>query len=119
MGNVVELRRNKLFTLREARVILPIVQKITTEAVAHVGTIRRQLDHLDPEGEQRPQFQEALNQILQRWSLKIAKLGAEPKGFWLVDFDSGEGYFCWKYPEEDLGFFHPYETGLSGRTPIH
>jgi hypothetical protein len=45
-------------------------------------------------------------------------LGLEVKGLWLVDFDNGSGYFCWKWPEEKLEFFHGYDEGFQGRTRI-
>ena len=44
-------------------------------------------------------------------------MGLEIKGLWLVDFDSGAGYYCWKYPESSLGHFHGYDEGFSGRVP--
>ena len=56
--------------------------------------------------------------LLETWAEKIRGLGAEVKGPWLVDFDSGAGYYCWKWPEEGLGFFHGYEEGFSGRVRL-
>ena len=56
---------------------------------------------------------------MRAWAEKIMQLGAEPKGLWLVDFDSGSGYYCWRYPEADVGFFHGYDDGYSGRVPIN
>ena len=35
-----------------------------------------------------------------------------------VDFDSGAGYWCWRWPEESLDYFHDYETGFAGRVRI-
>ncbi len=46
-------------------------------------------------------------------------LGAEVKGLWLVDWDSGDGYFCWRFPEAALAFFHTYEEGFAGRLPVN
>jgi hypothetical protein len=40
------------------------------------------------------------------------------KGLWLVDFDSGDGYWCWAYPEADLGHWHSYEGGFGARVPV-
>ena len=39
----------------------------------------------------------------------MSHLGCEPRGIWLVDFDSGDGWFSWRYGDEDLSFFHPPE----------
>ena len=49
---------------------------------------------------------------------QITGLGLEVKGLWLVDFDSGAGYYCWKYPESSLEYFHGYDEGFSGRLPL-
>jgi hypothetical protein len=53
------------------------------------------------------------------WAQQVQSLGAEVKGLWLVDWDSGDGYFCWRFPEETLAFFHTYEEGFAGRLPIN
>ncbi len=45
-------------------------------------------------------------------------LGVEVKGLWLVDFDNGSGYYCWRWPERELAFFHGYDEGFAGRTRI-
>lgn len=44
--------------------------------------------------------------------------GAEVKGLWLVDFDNGEGYWCWKFGEDDIYYEHSYEAGFPGRKLI-
>jgi len=107
MAEVFEFKSKKIFTLEEAGKLLPLVKKITQEAVEQMALL-----------EQRASQEDELNKIVQRWSDKITKLGAIPKGFWLVDFDNGSGYFCWKYSEDTVTHFHDYATGFSGRTPI-
>ena len=36
----------------------------------------------------------------------------------VVDFDNGEGYYCWRYPEETIGHYHGYDDGFAGRMKI-
>ena len=57
-------------------------------------------------------------ELVAKWARELTDLGLEIKGLWLVDFDSGAGYYCWKYPEKDLGHFHSYEEGFAGRVPL-
>jgi hypothetical protein len=45
-------------------------------------------------------------------------MGCEVKGLWLVDFDNGEGYYCWQYPESNLEYFHGYTEGFAGRSKL-
>ncbi|MBI4124682.1 MAG: DUF2203 domain-containing protein [Deltaproteobacteria bacterium] len=118
MGEVIELKRDKPFTLKETQTLLPIVRRITDESVALVEKLKKRVEEVDPPPDHRPAYERELNHIVDRWSDKILKLGAEPKGLWLVDFDNGAGYYCWRYPEEEVCFYHTYETGFSGRTPI-
>lgn len=103
MAEVIEFKQGKKFTLQQAKVVLPVVKKITKEAAL-------QIEQLTTDEER--------SQVVERWAQKIVKLGCEPKGLWLVDFDNGSGYYCWHYPEEEVDFFHNYEGGFRGRTPI-
>ena len=60
-------------------------------------------------------IEEQINGLIKDWHAKIRKLGAEPKGLWVVDFDCGEGYFCWKYPESSVSHWHSYDTSYKDR----
>lgn len=95
----------KTFTLEEARALMPEVQRLTAEAVEKLGRLP-------------PSLEEEREEILREWAREVEALGAEIKGLWLVDFDSGAGYYCWKYPEPGLGHFHAYEEGFGGRIPL-
>ena len=52
------------------------------------------------------------------WADEVKAMGLEAKGMWLVDFDNGEGYYCWSYPEETISHYHGYDEGFAGRIPI-
>ncbi|MGE5413201.1 MAG: DUF2203 family protein [Syntrophomonadaceae bacterium] len=93
----------RIFTLSEARALMPRVQELTADAVERYGRL--------PAEEERREVAEA-------WAKELSAMGLETKGLWLVDFDSGAGYYCWKYPERELGHFHSYEEGFAGRLPL-
>ena len=95
----------RVFTLDEARALLPRVKEITGDAVLRYGQLASELE----------QEREA---VVRGWMREVRSLGLEIKGLWLVDFDSGAGYYCWKYPEPALNHFHGYEEGFSGRLPL-
>ena len=97
----------RVFTLEEARALLPRVRERTSEAVERYARLG---DGEDVEDERRS--------VLEEWARELSALGVEIKGPWLVDFDSGAGYYCWKYPETKLEFFHSYEEGFAGRLPL-
>ena len=109
MGEVIQLNRKRVFNLKEARDLLPIVLKITDESNAKVKALIMRLEAIrakDPE--LAKQLEAEINAIVEQWQTKVEKLGADSKGVWLVDFDCGTGYLCWKYPEDKLEHFHRY-----------
>jgi hypothetical protein len=96
----------RIFTYEEAVALLPEAQRITSEAVERVD----EMDSENPEDYQR---------LVTEWAEAIMALGIEVKGLWLIDFDSGAGYYCWKYPEPALEHFHSYEEGFGGRVKLN
>ena len=96
--------------------MLPEVRKRTAAAVPAVE--RSLTERALAEGAERAEIEARLRSEIGRWTREMEALGVEVKGLWLVDFDNGSGYFCWKWPEEGLGWFHGYEDGFSGRTRI-
>jgi hypothetical protein len=96
----------KIFSYEDACALLPEVQRLTDVAVEQV----EQIEEAEPE---------VYQQIVADWAESVMALGIEVKGLWLVDFDSGGGYYCWKYPEPALEFFHGYEEGFTGRVKLN
>lgn len=109
---------SRFFRYDETLDLFPHVRDVTAAAVKAIEELTR--DHAaseDPEAE-REAFDAAYRQIVARWSAEIEALGAEAKGLWLVDFDAGDGYFCWKHPEPTVAHFHGYDEGFAGRIPV-
>lgn len=104
---VLETPQKKIFTLQQARSVLPKVKEVTSEAVFKFARLS--------EGDETENERQG---VVGEWAREILSLGAEIKGLWLVDFDSGAGYYCWKYPEVALEYFHGYEEGFAGRLPL-
>ena len=106
----------RVFSYEEARGLIPAVRKRTKEALAALAgtTAPDSASAAEKEGH----LEQEAARILEEWARDIQALGIEVKGPWLVDFDSGAGYFCWKWPEESLDFFHGYDEGFSGRVRI-
>ncbi len=98
----------KIFSLGEARQLLPQIRERTGDAV----------DRYTRLGQGGRSAEQERETILSDWAREMMALGVEIKGPWLVDFDSGAGYYCWKYPERALEYFHGYEEGFAGRLPL-
>ena len=59
-----------------------------------------------------------LRTLVSRWIREMEALGVTVKGLWLVDFDNGSGYYCWRWPEERLEFYHGYDETYADRVRI-
>lgn len=99
----------RTFTFEEARKLVPAVRERTRRARARIEALGADGEAVDtPEA----------RGILVAWAREMEELGIEVKGPWLVDFDSGDGYWCWRWPEESLDWFHGYDEGFAGRVRI-
>ncbi|HEX7828383.1 MAG TPA: DUF2203 family protein [Thermoanaerobaculia bacterium] len=94
----------RIFTYEQAVALWPEIQRLTDEAVQRVDELESEL---------------ATQQVVSEWAESILHLGVEVKGLWLVDFDSGGGYYCWRHPEPALEYFHGYEEGFGGRVKLN
>ncbi len=107
-----------IFSLDEARALLPRVKLLTAGAVREAELLAAKLHGL-PEGDpQHATLSAALGDVVKGWADQLQTLGAEPKGPWLVDFDNGVGYYCWCYPEPGITHYHGYSEGFAGRVTI-
>ena len=102
-----------IFTYDEAAALLPEVRRLTEEAHARVEALA------ESAGAAGEAAQAEADDVVSGWARAIAGIGVEVKGLWLVDFDNGSGYYCWKFPEPGLHFYHGYEDGFRGRLRIH
>ena len=116
---LITINRGGIFSLAQARALLPVVRRITQEFSTRVEALMTRLETINLTQTETIQTVESeVNDLIRIWHEKIRKLGAKPKGLWLVDFDSGDGYFCWKYPEAEIDFWHSYQDGFTGRVPL-
>jgi hypothetical protein len=99
-----------VFSYDGAAALLPEVRRLTEKAVLRVEEERAKGDS--------PAIEERVHAIVVEWAEAMIERGLEVKGLWLVDFDNGSGYYCWRYPEPRLDYFHTYEEGFRGRVRI-
>jgi hypothetical protein len=91
----------RVFTFTEASYLLPTIRLLTEAAIARSASLLDQ------------------DRVLAEWSDEVTALGVIVKGPWLIDFDSGSGFYCWRWPEPRLEYYHGYEEGFAGRVRIH
>ncbi len=111
-------RDPRVFTLAEADALFPLVRRITHAAYLELEPVRRKLEAMVPTAPQMHEVEREYEAIVRRWVGKMERLGLVVKGLWLVDFDTGDGYLCWKFPELKIGYYHSYHEGFGGRRPL-
>lgn len=107
-----------IFSLQQATALLPQVKHLTADAVRQAESLAAQLHGLAEEDPQHVSLSEAMRDVVNGWAEQVRALGLEAKGLWLVDFDNGEGYYCWCYPEAAIAHYHGYGDGFAGRLTI-
>ena len=108
----------RVFTLAEAEELFPLVRHITYGAYRELEPVRRLLSTLPPDSGALYEAEEDYECIVKRWVAKMERLGAVVKGLWLVDFDTGDGYLCWRFPELRLAYYHSYCEDYATRRPL-
>ncbi len=122
----------RYFTLDEARAALPQVKGLMEQ----VQAARREILRLRPDA--LPMIEKAAlnggNKLLGELAVHAMQLEAGVRGILalgvtikdvdagLVDFigvrNGREVYLCWRYGEEELGFWHELNAGFAGRQPV-
>ncbi|MEO8196089.1 MAG: DUF2203 family protein [Thermoanaerobaculia bacterium] len=115
----VRLKTPRRFSYEEALAIFPVVRDLTSDAVLQVATITRELESTAAGSTPREELETALQAIVEQWTREVEALGLAVKGLWLVDWDCGDGYYCWRHPEPSLAHFHGYDEGFAHRVPIN
>lgn len=108
----------RTFTYEEALESFPAVRDLTLAAQRHIEALVNRIGSLDQLEARRDELEGEVAKIVEAWAVEVAALGCEVKGLWLVDWDSGDGYYCWKFPETSVAHFHGYDEGFAGRVPI-
>jgi hypothetical protein len=111
-------RSRRVFSYDEALSLFPLVRERTAAAVREVDELAAALGAVAPAPEEIADPESAFRDVVDRWAREVESWGCEVKGLWLVDWDAGDGYFCWRHPEPALAHFHGYDEGFAGRVPI-
>ena len=102
----------RVFTLEEAKALMPAVRSMTGPVFLLAASLAEELSELDEQDDARAEaLRDRLQVLVESWADGIRDLGADVKGLWLVDFDSGDGYWCWAYPEENIEHWGPTDSG--------
>jgi hypothetical protein len=108
----------KLFNLDEARELLDLVKRITDRHQQELIPIRYRLDRMLSNDPRRAEIETEFERVVERWKVKMEQLGVYATSLWVVEFDVGDGYLSWRYPELSISHFRSYDSSLSERQKL-
>jgi hypothetical protein len=111
-------RSARVFSYDEALSLFPLVRDRTAAAVREFEQLAAALGATVPGEDEAADPESVFREVVERWTREVETLGCQVKGLWLVDWDSGDGFYCWRHPEPALAHFHGYDEGFAGRIPI-
>lgn len=108
----------KLFNRPEARELLPLVRSITETYQLQLAPIQQRLNMMLSNDPRRSAIETEFEHVVSHWKAKIEQLGPKVYGLWVVEFDVGEGYLSWRYPEVGLNFFRAHGASIADRVRL-
>jgi len=120
---------SRYFTPAEANALLPGLQRSLVEIASYVQearSISTKAGRLasEPERQHAQQRLDGLRDEVERRLEQIQEAGVEVKGLQpaLLDFPALRNgqivYLCWREGEDQVAWWHPLHTGVSGRQPV-
>lgn len=106
------------FTPEMANEVIPALHRCTEEAIRDTGAVLAKVPYMAENSPQYKKLETEFDDAVHKWVDKVHRLGGYAKDMWLVDFDTGDGYLCWSYPETRIEYFHSYEGGFKTRKKL-
>ena len=91
-------------SLEQANQLMPYLQGITQKAASEVLVLAQERDLFEVDEQGYDDCVEKIQDVIDVWVEKVDQTGAKSRGLWSVDFDKGDGYYSWKYPEPTLEY---------------
>ncbi len=97
----------KLFDLAEAQALFPVIRKITESHKEQLEPLQNRLDRMLSNDPRRVDLERDYEALVSSWRGKLERLGVLAAGLWVVEFDVGEGFLNWRFPELEIAYFRP------------
>ena len=98
----LSIHENKVFTQDEAIELISLLTIITSKTKKELNILNSQLSCTKGSTPQAKNLQEKINQVLQNWSDKVKKLGAQPVSLCKVKIQGNNETYFWEYPQTNL-----------------
>ena len=91
-------------SLEQANQLMPYVQGITEKAAREVLVLAQERDLFEVGEAGYVDCVDRIQAVIDGWVAQVGEAGLKASGLWSVDFDKGDGYYSWKYPEPTLEY---------------
>jgi hypothetical protein len=110
----------KIFSLAEANEAVKEVDHLTRDVVLKINRLQERYEQTETDAELPASAMQEVEALLREWSETVESLGARPKGFFTVDFQSMDPglFYCWTYGEAEIGFTHKVWENFTHRRPL-
>ena len=115
---IKEIPEKRQWSLEGAQALMDEVRERTRRAADQVNELLKERDGIAADSGNRAALDARIRTAVSGWVRSMEALGVEVKGLWLIDFDNGSGYYCWRWPGTEIAYFHGYEEGFEGRIRI-
>lgn len=97
--------------LKDAQELIPLLLSITNHTVSKYNRLAERINYLAHCGltYQAEREHPKVEAMLKRWQEKLFRLGVYSAAPFTVEFDFGNGLYCWRYPEKELKYWHAYD----------
>ncbi len=98
----------RVFTLAEANGLVREIELFTSEVVLSINGLREKYAFDQKDAELPDPALREVEEALEGWMERVASLGAHPKGYFTVDFQSLDPsmLYCWTYGEKEIAYTH-------------
>lgn len=107
MAELIQIGKQQVFNLQEARLLLPTIEKITKRFHSRTTKIESRLQRLVMADPRRRSLLEDFGEHVSDWKTKMEGLGVSANNLWQVQFNVGDGFLCWQFPELVISHFLP------------
>ncbi len=120
MSQIYTINSVRVFTLEQAQELLPVIVKITRSYSDQVKALVERIENQSEANKDTNwRLEQEINTLIDTWKSKMNRLGVTPRGLWIGDFPTNSGFYCWKFPEEKITYWHSKDDGFSKRRSIY
>jgi hypothetical protein len=108
----------RIFALAEAENLLPVIRKVTSQAVCEFNHVRLCYRKLFDYDQRKLPLALKYEKIVYLWIAKMGGFSLMARGVWAVNYDTGDSYLSGRYPQLRLPFFVGSENPILTRRDL-